>query len=52
MSPATFTPDAFKGAARPCWWTCKVCIPNVHDKGGQSAFYAHYLREHYSEDTP
>jgi len=37
---------------RPGWWTCFLCQPNVHDRGGQSAFYAHYLREHYVEVKP
>jgi len=51
MSPSTTVPqDAFKGA-RPGWWTCKVCVPNVHDRGGQSAFYVHYNREHCREVT-
>lgn len=51
MSPSTSTPqDAFKGAPRPGWWTCFVC--QVHDRGGQAAFYAHYLREHFREVKP
>ena len=29
------------------WWTCHLC--NVHDRGGQTAFYAHYNRVHLSE---
>jgi hypothetical protein len=36
---------------RPGWWTCRVCVPNVHDRGGQSAFYAHYLATHWVEVT-
>ena len=36
---------------RPGWWTCFLCQPNVHERGGQSAFMAHYLREHYREVT-
>jgi hypothetical protein len=43
--PSTSKPqDAFK-VARVGTYTCRVC--NVHDKGGQSAFYAHWLRAHY-----
>jgi len=50
MSPSTSLPqDAFK-AARPGWWPCRVC--DVRERGGQLAFYAHYLREHYREVTP
>ena len=36
---------------RPGWWTCKLCRPPVHDRGGQAAFYAHYLATHYREVT-
>jgi hypothetical protein len=47
MSPSTSTPqDAFK---RPGWWTCYLCVPNVHERGGQSAFYTHYLATHWVE---
>ena len=50
MSPSTSTPqDAYKGAARPGWWTCKICQPSIHDRGGQEAFMAHYNREHNRE---
>lgn len=34
---------------RPGWWTCHLCQPPVHDRGGQAAFYAHYNRVHGSE---
>ena len=52
MSPSTSTPqDAFR-RPKPGWWTCKICQPNVHDKGGQEAFMAHYNREHYREVKP
>ena len=45
VMPSTSKPqDAFK-TPRPGTYTCKVC--NVHDKGGQSAFYAHWLRAHF-----
>jgi len=48
MSPSTSTPqDAYKGVLPLGWWTCKACVPNIHDRGGQAAFYAHYNREHY-----
>lgn len=50
MSPSTTTPqDAYKGFVRPGWFTCRVCIPNLHERGGQAAFYAHWLREHHTE---
>jgi len=50
MSPSTSTPqDTFKGAKRPGWFTCMVCVPNVHDRGGQSAFYRHWLATHWVE---
>jgi hypothetical protein len=45
--PSTSTPqDAFRRPS-PGTYTCHVC--NVHDKGGQQEFNAHYLREHYHE---
>ena len=34
---------------RPGWWTRFLCQPNVHERGGQRDFYAHYNREHLSE---
>ena len=34
---------------RPGWWTCYLCSPPVHDRGGQAAFYAHWNRVHGSE---
>jgi hypothetical protein len=27
-------------------WTCLICKPNIHDKGGQREFYSHYNRLH------
>lgn len=45
MSPSTETPqDAMriKGV-----WTCHSCHPSRHGKGGQAAFYAHWLSFHY-----
>jgi len=48
VSPSTSTPqDAYRGALPLGWWTCKACVPNVRDRGGQAAFYTHWLREHY-----
>lgn len=32
---------------RPGWWTCFLCQPNVHERGGMDALNAHYMREHY-----
>jgi len=50
MSPSSSKPqDAFK---RPGWWTCRVCIPNVHDRGGQAEFYRHWNRLHGTEAKP
>lgn len=50
MSPSTSTPqDAFKGAKRPGWWTCRVCTPAVHERGGQRDFYSHWNRVHGTE---
>jgi len=37
---------------RPGWWTCFVCQPNTHDRGGQAAFMAHYLATHWVEVKP
>jgi len=52
MSPSTNPPqDAFK-VARPGWWTCHLCVPPVHDRGGQAAFYAHWNRLHSTEAKP
>jgi hypothetical protein len=34
---------------RPGWWTCHLCQPPVHDRGGQAAWMAHYMREHWVE---
>ena len=34
---------------RPGWWTCHLCKPPVHDRGGQAAWMAHYMREHWTE---
>lgn len=49
MSPSTSKPqDAFK-VVRPGWWTCRLCQPPVHERGGWAAWMAHYLREHYRE---
>jgi len=31
---------------RPGWWTCRICVPNIHDRGGQAAFYQHFNRLH------
>ena len=46
MSPSTSTPqDAFK-VPKPGWFTCYLCKPPVHDRGGQAAFYAHWNRLH------
>jgi len=33
----------------PGWWTCYLCKPPVHDRGGQAAFYAHWNRLHSSK---
>ena len=45
MKPSTSKPqDAFK-AHRPGWWTCKLC--DLHERGGQAAFYAHFYRVHF-----
>jgi hypothetical protein len=50
--PSTSTPqDAFR-RPDPGTYTCHVCIPNVHDKGGQREWMAHYTREHYHEPKP
>ena len=46
MSPSTSTPqDAFR-RPDPGHWTCLLCTPNVHDKGGQQEFNSHYNRVH------
>jgi len=37
---------------RPGWWTCHLCQPPVHDRGGQAAFYAHWNRLHSTEVKP
>ena len=34
---------------RPGWWTCRICVPNVHERGGMDAFYRHWLATHYVE---
>ena len=34
---------------RPGWWTCKVCVPNVHERGGQAEFYRHWFAVHFVE---
>ena len=38
--------------SRPGWWTCRICVPNVRERGGMDAFMAHYLAAHYREVTP
>jgi len=49
MSPSTSVPkDAFH-VPKQGSWSCFLCQPPTHDRGGQSAFMAHYLREHYRE---
>ena len=49
MSPSTSVPkDAFH-LPKQGSWTCFVCVPNVHDRGGQVAFYAHWNRLHSTE---
>ena len=47
MSPSTSTPQEAYKAPRPGWWTCRICIPNIRERGGWDAYYAHYNREHY-----
>jgi hypothetical protein len=37
---------------RPGWWTCKVCAPNVRERGGMDEFYRHYLATHWVEVKP
>jgi len=49
MSPSTTKPERAFRRPDPGTWTCFICRPNVHDKGGQSAWMAHYCREHYRE---
>lgn len=45
MSPSTTKPqDSYRIHGT---WTCFICQPNVHDRGGQHEFMRHYLREHY-----
>ena len=34
---------------RSGWWTCWLCQPNIRERGGMDAFYAHYLTTHYVE---
>ena len=34
---------------RPGWWTCWLCKPPVHDRGGMKDWRAHYMREHWVE---
>jgi len=47
MSPSTTVPqDAFKGAPRPGWFTCRVCVPHVRERGGQAEFYRHFNKLH------
>lgn len=51
MSPSTSKPqDSFR-VIKHGTWKCFLCVPNVHDKGGQREWMAHYLREHYREAT-
>jgi len=40
--------DSTEETHRPGWFTCKVCVPNVHERGGQAEFYAHWMTEHYT----
>ena len=52
MSPSTSVPkDAFH-LPKQGIWTCYLCSPPVHDRGEQTAWMAHYLREHYREVKP
>jgi hypothetical protein len=44
--------DPIEDAPRPGWFTCRICVPNVHERGGMDAFYAHYLATHYLEVKP
>jgi len=51
MSPSTTVPqDAFKGAARPGWWTCHIC--GARERGGMADWTAHYLAHHWVEVKP
>ena len=46
MSPSTNPPQNAFRRPDPGTWTCLICTPNVHDKGGQREFYSHFNREH------
>ena len=49
MSPSTNPPqDAYK-RPKPGWWTCMICVPRVHERGGMADLEAHYNREHSRE---
>jgi len=51
--PESFEAEAIDAAMsdtpRPGWWTCRICQPNIRERGGQAAFYAHWNRVHGSE---
>ena len=49
MSPSTSPPERAFWRPDPGTWTCLICVPNVHDKGGQREFYSHFNPEHYRE---
>jgi len=46
MSPSTNPPERAFRRPDPGTWTCLVCRPVVHDKGGQREFYSHWNRTH------
>jgi hypothetical protein len=52
VSPSTSTPQAAFRRPNPGTYTCRICQPNVKERGGWDAYYAHYNREHASTPTP
>ena len=49
MSPSTNPPQNAFRRPDPGTWTCFLCQPNIHDKGGQREWMAHYVRLHSRE---
>jgi len=49
LDPSPHEVPVMTDTPRPGWWTCWLCKPPVHDRGGQAAFYAHWNRLHSTE---
>ena len=52
MTSSTSTPQDALRRPKPGWWTCRLCVPNIHERGGMADLQAHYLREHWREVKP